>query len=286
MRAMIPLTPTVRRLVVLAIVTVIVVGAGAVSAAHGAVYWANSNEGGIRVASLDGSGVRQLIGANNPCGVAVDEQYIYWAVGGWFTIGRSRLDGTDYDPDFITGVTYPCGVAVTATHIYWANGGAGGSSIGRAKLDGTGVEPSFVTGAIQPAAVAVDDTYVYWANRGPEWAGNATIGRASLDGTSVDQNFITGASSPCGVAVDDGRVYWTNHPVRRIDGGYIVYETNTIGRANLDGASPDQDFITGLFRSPLDDSDGERRDANPGRSRPHLCLRRRASGCAAYRLRQ
>ena len=146
-------------------------------------------------------------------------------------------------------MTYPCGVAVTATHIYWANGGgggAGGSSIGRANRDGTGVDQNFVTGAIQPAAVAVDDTYVYWANRGPEWAGNATIGRARLDGTSVDQNFITGASSPCGIAVDDGHVYWTNKPVRRLDGGFIVYETNTIGRANLDGTSPDQDFITGL----------------------------------------
>ena len=69
MRAIIRLTPTVRRLVVLAIVALVVAGAGALSAAHAALYWANYNGGGIggiAVSSLDGSGVRQLIGANNP----------------------------------------------------------------------------------------------------------------------------------------------------------------------------------------------------------------------------
>ena len=54
------------------------------------------------------------------------------------------------------------------------------------------------------------------------------------DPSSINQHFITGASSPFGVAVvsvDSDHVYWGNAG------------TDTIGRANLDGSSPDENFI-------------------------------------------
>ncbi len=233
-------------------------GLALASDADAFVYWDNNRSetpGVMGRANLDGSGVDLgfIEGADNPCGVAVDAHYIYWAVGTGTTIARANLDGSSVDPNFITGASDPCGVAVDGQHIYWTNGGEysganGGSTIGRANLDGTDVDESFITGADNPDAVAVDGTYIYWANRGPEYAGNATIGRAKLDGTSVNESFITGASSPCGIAVDSGHVYWTNQPVVlvQIGGGQgFRYETNTIGRANLDSSNPNQDFITG-----------------------------------------
>jgi trimeric autotransporter adhesin len=54
------------------------------------------------------------------------------------------------------------------------------------------------------------------------------------DPSSINQHFITGASSPFGVAVvsvDSDHVYWGNAG------------TDTIGRANLDGSAPDENFI-------------------------------------------
>jgi virginiamycin B lyase len=228
------------------------------SGAQAFVYWDNYTSAIPAIvgrANLDGSGsnLSFIPGASNPCGVAVDAHYIYWANGTGTTIARANLDGSDANFSFITGASNPCGVAVDGQHIYWANGGgagAGGSTIGRANLDGTSINQSFITGADIPDAIAIDGTYIYWANRGPEYAGNATIGRAKLDGTSVNESFITGASSPCGVAVDSAHVYWTNQPVVQLGGGSFMYETNTIGRANLDGTSPNQSFITGPPGTP------------------------------------
>ncbi len=108
--------------------------------------------------------------------------------------------------------------------VYWANGRDG--TIGRANLDGTGANPSFIAGATSPCGVAVDAGHVYWAND----VESGTIERANLDGTGR-KSLIGGATFPCGVAVDAGHVYWAN-----VDG--------TIGRADLDGGNPRQDFIT------------------------------------------
>jgi hypothetical protein len=50
----------------------------------------------------------------------------------------------------------------------------------------------------------------------------------------VDEGFVEGLDGPCGVAVDGGHVYWAN------------WLGSTIGRAGIDGGSPDDAFITGL----------------------------------------
>jgi virginiamycin B lyase len=176
-------------------------------------------------------------------GAAPAHGYVYWAnefnpgtSGG--SVGRANLDGTGPDSTFITnGAASAIGIAVNGGYIYIAKQNQG--TIARAPLDGSApVDTSFVTGANQPQGVAVDGTYVYWANYGTN-----SIGRARIDGQGVpDPNFIpsgtNGPNGPWGVAVDGSYIYWTN-----LGHGPSSYD-RTIGRANLNGTSPDSAFIT------------------------------------------
>jgi hypothetical protein len=75
------------------------------------------------------------------------------------------------------------------------------------------------------------DAFVYWANPNGGSPGRGLIGRMNNDATNDNLAFITGASAPCGVAVDSAHVYWANR------------SATGIGRANLDGSSPNQSFI-------------------------------------------
>jgi virginiamycin B lyase len=241
------------------------------SSAGAYVYWANYGLAmGTTVgrADLGGTGVTQsfMSAPNSPTGVAVDDQHLYWTNPAVGTIGRANLDGTGANQFFVTTATSPISVAVDARHIYWTDGGR----IGRANLDGSSVDDNFITG-LGALSVAVDATHIYWSNTG----GHA-IGRANLDGSSPDQSFIDlsgAASGPNGVAVDGQHIYWTTAgAVGRADlsgknvdlhfiatgdsnaygvavDGQHVYWANlragTIGRANLDGSSPEPAFISG-----------------------------------------
>jgi virginiamycin B lyase len=145
-------------------------------------------------------------------------------------VGRANLDGTASEPAFIDigGGTSPCGVATTATHIYWAD--INDDLIGRANIDGTGVDPDFIntsgTGD-EPCHIAIDDNFVYWTNR----LAPGGVARAELDGDNPEQlvNTVNGAS---GVAVNDTHVFWGD------------LNSASIGRANLDGGSPNPGFIS------------------------------------------
>jgi len=211
--------------------------------ASAVVYWANwgnaSFGSSIGRANLDGTLPQNTFVSPTgprPCGVAVDDEYVYYAhlgTGGLGTagIGRVRRDGSDVQNDFITTGGGPCGVAVNDTHVFWANGNnfGGGSTIGRANVDGSSPNASFITNAGSTVCgVAVNATHVYWAS-----LGGGTIGRANLNGSAANSSFISGLGGPCGVALDSSYVYWSDLP----------FEAGAIGRANLDGGSVDTDFI-------------------------------------------
>ena len=151
----------------------------------------------------------------------MDGQFIYWARHA--SIGRAGLDGSQVQPEFITGINFACGVAVDGAHIYWGDPDAG--RIGRAKLDGTGVSLSFIETATKPCGIAVNATHIFWGN----YQGTS-IARANLDGSGANPDFITGASNPCGVAVNGTHIYWSN-------------ERGSIGRANLNGSAVNHNFL-------------------------------------------
>jgi sugar lactone lactonase YvrE len=71
------------------------------------------------------------------------------------------------------------------------------------------------------------------------YIGTDSISRANLDGSLFDARFIeTDGGSVCAIAVDSSHVYWADS-----------YD-NTIGRANLDGTSVENNFIS-LAKSTL-----------------------------------
>ena len=211
---------------------------GSPAQASAYVYWANNNT--IGRANLNGTGANQrfITGARRTRMVAVTARYIYWSSDNG-TIGRANLNGTGVRPRFITGASGPVGVAVTSKYVYWANNSTG--TIGRANLNGTGVHQRFITGPSGPSGLAVDSGHIYWAN---EYT--STIGRADLDGTGAEvvalgvrnsvgfdwnpenkQLYFTDA-----LAIDSDHIYWAN------------FGSGTIGRADLEGTSASQSFIT------------------------------------------
>ena len=71
--------------------------------------------------------------------------------------------------------------------------------------------------------------FVYWTSGEP----GSGIARAKLNGSGLDKAFITGLSHPHGVVTDSRFIYWTQGDATN----------GSIGRANLDGSTPNQLFI-------------------------------------------
>ncbi|MET0810067.1 MAG: DUF5050 domain-containing protein [Thermoleophilaceae bacterium] len=101
-------------------------------------------------------------------------------------------------------------------------------TIARANLDGSAVQRSFIAFSLggSPCSLAIDASHIYWSES------YGRIGRANLDGSAVDASLVRGTGECPAVAVDASHIYWTrrDNPVG-------------IGRANLDGSSPNQTFI-------------------------------------------
>ena len=155
------------------------------------IYW--SGPSGIGRAFLNGSQPNNsfIPDLGSPCGVAVDQNFVYYTVGG-NAIARAPAGGDPPDDGFIPvpGGT-DCGVAVNDGLIYWSEGGATtGTRIGRASLDTGQAQHSLISG-IAATGVAVTPEAIYWGS-GPT---GGTIGRANLDGTGANQGFL-GIGSP------------------------------------------------------------------------------------------
>lgn len=224
----------------------------AVTPSH--LYWVGAF--GIGWVNLEGPATPQTLigGLRQPCGIALDGTYLYWANREAGTIGRARLDGSEANPAFIGGLNGPCNVAVGNGRLYWLDW----SGIGRADLDGSQPEAGFV-GTTGGCGLAVDAGHLYWGQHG-------TIGRARLDGTGFEPGFITGLGGVAAIALDGSHIYWTDQP----EGMYY----GSVGRANLDGTSVTRSWIV-TERFTLA---GLAVDARP--SPPPLPLPRARSGSA------
>ena len=164
------------------------------------IFWANSGSGTIGKANLDGTsptGVLVTSGPEPSCGLAVDQNFVYWLDTGLAqSIGRATVNGTNRQGSFVSGAanTGSCGLAADANFLYF---GAGSKAVGRAPIGGGAATPAFIPSAV-PAAnnvcgVAVNSQYVFWGNSG---AGDF-IGRANLGGGSSNPSLVPGPTDPC-----------------------------------------------------------------------------------------
>lgn len=144
-------------------------------------------------------------------------------------IGKIDLDGTNKNPDLITGRSSVADIAVDENYVYWAEDVAGGG-IYRANHDGTGVT-TLIGGLSRPRGLAVDDQYLYYGTYN-----TTTIGRANLDGTGNSASFVTGVTTGASsIAVNDTHIFWSRWNTGGTNAG--------IGRANIDGTGVTPNYI-------------------------------------------
>lgn len=200
--------------------------AGGISVSGGYMYWATGTT--IARATVTGADVNlSYVPTTNAGNVLVAGNYIYWTNYSG-EIGRANLDGSNRNPNFITGIGGTDDIASDGTYLYFCS--YGDNRLGRAKLDGTEPNYSFIDSAQNCGGVTVTSDYVFWTNYN-----TGSVGRANIDGTGKLQDFIsTGVgTNPYGLVADDSYLYWTNGP------------SGAIGRANLDGTNVNLTFISG-----------------------------------------
>lgn len=124
-------------------------------------------------------------------------------------IQRMDADGSDFQPDFITGLDKPTHLVVDASggKLYWTEEIASGTwQIRSAGLDGSNLETVRALEDV-PMGLAVD------GSRGHLYVSVASgeIQRLSVDGATFTRDFITGLDAPrsLGVDVSGGKLYWT-----------------------------------------------------------------------------
>jgi hypothetical protein len=162
---------------------------------------------------------------SKPRYVAVDAGHVYWTntgcldlnnerpLDGGGTIGRAKIDGSEIEPEFITGASDPQGIAVNATDIYWANKGEP-AAIGRATFEGEGVKDvkqNFAKpgGSQFPIGVALSPTHVYFTVvAGVAENEGGFVSRVPLTGGKEEFVGIGPTGKLRGVAVDGTYVYW------------------------------------------------------------------------------
>ena len=170
----------------------------AVVVMHSKVYWTDFDNGTIMSASLDGTGVTELLslGTVEPHGIALDvpSGKMYWTDYVTGMIRRANLDGSEVEEVVDVGHAglnlRSFDLDLVGGKMYWSSDQ--GSNIYRANLDGTEYEEivsdlSFVT------AIALDpiDRRIYWIDD----AGDA-IQSAKLDGSDIQTVTTSGLAVP------------------------------------------------------------------------------------------
>ena len=208
------------------------------------IYWSVddlvSGPSSLGRANLDGTDVRSSLVANagRVKGLAANADYVYWNnsdSASYSRMGRASRDGSGANASFATisnSVPAWSGFGITATHAYVVLGVGTAARIG---LDGSSPNPSLFSmpgGTGTNLAVAGD--YLFWATLGNP----NNIGRVGVSGSPSSAAWVAPAAGASGgttqaIAVGDSYIFWANP------------SGNAIGRANIDGSSPNATFITG-----------------------------------------
>ena len=198
----------------------------AVDVAGGSLYWTektSDSTGKIRRAYLDGTNVQLVKNLTSvPHSIAIDttNDKLY-LTNAWGKIQRINFDGSNFEPNLITGLDAPKHLAldVAGGKLYWTETAG---RIRRANLNGSNLE-TLATDLGVLNGLAIANGKLYWTEQTGESAGKVQC--ANLDGSNI-QTLSSLQSVPLGIAVDaTGRkLYWTN-------------SRGKIQRADLNGSS-------------------------------------------------
>ena len=174
----------------------------------------------------------------------IDDQYLY-RNNSDATIARSNIDGSDYRPNFVTGLNVRDRkiLARGKNYLYYRSG-AEGNMMGRAPITGGASENDFMlAGMNENSGIAVGSDYIYWAS------GNC-IGRADITGTARESCWVNLSSvfpnrnQPVrGMGIDQNALYfffWPyDGPGYSNDKGLVRVNLDGTGLMRLDGTSGD-----------------------------------------------
>ena len=207
----------------------------AMDVAGGKLYWTEqtgNTTGRIRRANLNGRNVQLVKNLTSvPHDIALDavNGKIY-VTNAWGKVQRLDVDGSNFQPNLITGLERPSGLAldVSGGKVYWTEMSG---RIRRANLDGSNVE-DVATGLGTPINIAIFDNTVYWTEKIGENSGEIRF--VNLQGNVVTRNSFT-QGFPVGIALDavENKLYWTT-------------SNGEIGRSTLGGGDFQPNFVTGL----------------------------------------
>jgi hypothetical protein len=218
----------------------------AAAAASGTVFYGGWYDDAIGSVGFDGSDPRpSLIGDDAiPEAMVVSGDYLYWeANSSPIRFGRSRLDGTEVDPDFFfggKGQVQPEGLSIVDGRIYWAETGnitgLGPGYLSSADLDGSDRALRTVSlGRNTESAVLVNGGWAFFViSKDVRGIQRYSIARVRLDGrgsrrlVAANRPFVGESLTTLG-----SHVFW----LEQDDSGRLF-----IARASLDAGSIDTRF--------------------------------------------
>jgi len=194
----------------------------ATAQASGQVFYGGWYDSAIGSVSFDGSNPQPNLIVNQltvPFALAVSGEYLYWESNSFpVDIGRSRLDGSELNPQFITapgGAFGSNGLSISNGRIYWSetrnSTGFGPALLSSANLDGSDQQNRFLSlGSNAAGASLVIGGWAFLVThkevRGVE---HYSIARRRLDGKGSRR--LVAANRPfVGEALvgDGSHIYW------------------------------------------------------------------------------
>ena len=208
----------------------------AVDMMGGKLYWTEKTgdrTGRIRGANLDGTNVKLVKDLTSVAHSIVLDTVNgkLYLTNSWGKIQRMNLDGSNFQPNFITNLNAPRHITLDATggQLYWTEQTDGTTGkIRRANLDGSNVQ-LVKDLASSPRGLALDtaNKKLYLTNA------YGKVQRLNVDGSNFQSNLITELDAPTEVSIDvaSRKIYWA--------------ERGSIRRADFSGANI-QDLVTNL----------------------------------------
>jgi len=149
----------------------------------------------------------------NPTGIAVYEDFVYWANKNDGTLNRTATNGTQAVEILYNAAFNPWSIAVDETRLFWTDTMEGSVRF-MAKTGGPSLPVSNLTSVYQ--GLALSNEKVFWASAlGSIWA--------SPKVNASPTELISGLDNPDDLAYRDGALYWTD----RAQGSVNRFELST-----------------------------------------------------------